>query len=218
MLPPRPLLAAALLLVGVLAWSVSALPAPVSSLASVARWEGQSVTVEGWVQDLRVLPDGVRLVLVDGGHALAVRAPAEAVAAHAEGSQDSPGGGDADASGRSLQDGDRARATGRLGRWQGRLSLDVETAGGLHRVADERPGSPSWPELAARPAGWEGRPILVRGLVDDGALHGPGGHSVALGSGPWPRDGNVQVRGFLRADPACLCHRLDAREVWPWTP
>jgi hypothetical protein len=199
-LPPRPLLAASIFLVGLLGWSVSAVPPPLSSLEAAARWEGQTVTVEGWVQDLRAQPDGLRLVLVDGGHALAVRAPADA-------SVDG-----------SLQDGDRARATGRLGRWQGQLRLDVETVDGLQRVADTRPDSPSWTQLVTDPTAWEGRPLLLRGEVAGGVLAGQDGHSVALGDGPWPRAGAVQVRGFLRDDPSCLCHRLDAREVWPWTP
>lgn len=204
MLPPRPLLAAAILLVGLLAWSVSALPPPLTSLEEAARWEGQTVSVEGWVQGLRAQPDGLRFVLVDGAQALAVRAPVDA------------------SSGDPLQDGDRTRATGRLGRWQGQLRLDVETAEGLRRITDARSASPSWPDLALRPDEWQGRPLLLRGeiasAVGGGLLLGPDGHSIALGEGPWPREGWVQVRGVLREDPTCLCHRLDAREVWPWTP
>jgi hypothetical protein len=199
-LPPRPLLAAAILLVGLLAWSVSALPPPLTSVEAAGRWEGQTVTVEGWAQDLRAQADGIRLLLVDSGHAVAVRAPAESDA------------------GEGLQEGDRVRATGRLGRWQGQLRLDVETPDGVRRIADARSESPSWSDLALRPDRWEGRPLLLRGEVDDGRLLGPDGHAITLGEGPWPRDGTVQARGFLREDPKCLCHRFDAREVWPWTP
>ncbi|MHB1262306.1 MAG: hypothetical protein ACYC2H_11395 [Thermoplasmatota archaeon] len=196
MLPPRPVLAAALLLVGGLAWSLGNAPPVVADLATAARWEGQTVALVGWATELRHDVDATRFLLVDGTHLIAVRVA------------------DADA---DVVPGDRVRAEGRLTRWLGDLRLDVEDAGRLRIVPGPDATSPTWDELAARPEDWTGRPLLLRGTVDGDHLR-DGGRSVALGEGPWPTEGPVRVRGFLRDDPACLCHRLDAREVWPWTP
>jgi hypothetical protein len=197
MLPPRPLLASALLLVGGLGWSLASSPPPVSSLAEAGRWEGQSVTLEGWASDVRQDPEGVRLVLVDGADAVPVRVSS----ALAE----------------TIATGDRIQASGRLARWQGSLRLEVEDASGVQLVAGAAAVLPTLAEVAAAPADWQGRLLLVRGLVADGRLS-DGPWSVALGDGPWPEAGPVRGRGLLRWDAACLCHRLDAREVWPWTP
>lgn len=205
MLPPRPVLAAAILLVGGLAWSLASVPPPLASLADASRWEGQSVTLEGWASDVRSGADGARFVLVDGVHAVAVRVSS------------APAGGPAPGLGSGLVAGDRVQASGRLSRWQGELRLDVEDAADLRPVAGPPAGHPSLADLAAEPDDWRGRLVLVSGVVEDDRLS-DGPRSVALGEGPWPADGPVQARGLLRWDAACLCHRLDAREVWPWTP
>lgn len=196
MLPPRPVLAVAVLLVGGLAWSLGAEPPVVAALADAARWEGQAVALEGWATGLRHETEATRFSLVDGTHVVAVRVA------------------DADT---DLVAGDRVRAEGRLTRWQGALRLDVEDRDRLRIVPGPGWDSPTWDELGAEPGAWAGRPLLLLGTVDgDRLVHG--GRSLALGDGAWPTEGPVQVRGFLREDPACLCHRLDAREVWPWTP
>lgn len=199
MLPPRPVLAAAILLVGALAWSLGSAPPPVAALADAARWEGQSVSLEGWASDVRPGADGLRFVLVDGTQAVAVRV--------APGTMDGPG----------LAAGDRVQASGRLSRWQGQLRLDVEDPSDLHLAAGPPSSAQALKDLAADPAAWQGRLVVLRGVVDDGRL-ADGPFSVALGEGPWPDEGPVQASGLLRWDGRCLCHRLDAREVRPWTP
>lgn len=199
MLPPRSLLAAAILLVGALTWSVAAKPAPLATVDDAARWEGQTVTLEGWVQEMRTEPDALRFNLIDGQDAVAVRSVGP------------------EPSDLPVQSGDRVQATGRLARWQGQLRLEIEDPRHLRVVAPLTVSAPSWTELSANPEAWNGRLILLSGEVKDDRLH-DGPRSVALGEGPWPTHGFIQSRGFLRADPNCLCHRLDAREVWPWTP
>lgn len=199
MLPPRPVLATAILLVGGLAWSLSAAPPVVARLEDAGRWEGQSVALVGWAVDVRRDEAATRFALVDGTHRVAIRVA------------------DPDA---ELVAGDRVQAAGRLTRWQGDLRLDVEDGKAVRVLpipATEAAATPTWAELAARPHDWMGRPLLLRGIVEGKVLR-EGGHSVTLGDGAWPSAGPVQVRGFLRDDPTCLCHRLDAREVRPWTP
>lgn len=198
MLPPRPVLATAILLVGGLAWSLASSPPPLATLADAARWEGQSVTLEGWASDVRWGPDGSRFVLVDGTHSVPVRVAADGESA-------------------APATGDRVQAAGRLSRWQGELRLDVEDAADVRPTAGPAAAAPTLAEVAADPLAWQGRPVLLRGIVEDRHL-ADGPRSVALGDGPWPAEGPVQARGLLRWDAACLCHRLDAREVWPWTP
>jgi hypothetical protein len=118
-----------------------------------------------------------------------------------------------------LHAGDRLAVSGRLGRWQGQLRLDVEDADSLRlRLAAPAPSTAlPWEDLVQAPEAWTGRPILLRGTVADGRLV-EGGHSIALGEGAWPHDATVRAQGLVRWDPDCLCHRFDAREVWPWTP
>lgn len=198
MLPPRPLLALCLLLVGLLAWSVTAHPAPDVAVADAARWEGQAVRVEGWASDVRQDGDGLRLTLTDGGHALQVHAPPTPP-------HERPGLGD------------RVEAEGRLSRWQGILRLEADEAAAIRTLGGPRPVQPSWHDLASDPDPWSGIPIRLAGRVADGRLVGDGA-SLALGTGPWPASGHVQATGVLRPDPSCLCHRFDAREVRPWSP
>lgn len=200
MLPPRPVLACAILLVGGLAWSLASAPPPVADLSEAARWEGQTVALQGWATEVRSGVDATRFLLVDGAHSLQVRVGAAA--------GDAPGFGA----------GDRVEAFGRLSRWQGELRLEVEDPADVRRTAGPTASAPTLEDVAADPQAWQGRPILLRGVIaDDRLTEGP--RSVALGEGPWPAaEGPVQARGLLRWDAGCLCHRLDAREVWPWTP
>jgi hypothetical protein len=191
-LPPRPLLALCVLLVGLLSWSVAARPAPSVALADTAQWEGQTVRVEGWVAESR---EG-RLVLVDGGHRIQV---------------------DARLAGQRPGIGDRVEATGRLTRWQGFLRLELDEADGLRRLEGPEPLHPSWHDLAREPERWKGTLLGLKGTVRDGLLVGEGA-SLALGDGQWPTAGPVLAIGLLRHDPACVCHRLDAREVRAWSP
>jgi hypothetical protein len=197
-LPPRPLLALCLLLVGLLAWSVAARPAPGIPLADAARWEGQAVRVEGWASGVRQDDDGLRLTLTDGGHALQVHAPPMPPS-------DRPGLGD------------RVEAEGRITRWQGILRLEADDATALRTLGGPRPVQPSWHDLAAEPGHWAGIPIRLQGMVVGDRLLGDDGASLALGDGPWPESGPAQATGVLRFDPACVCHRLDVREARPWT-
>lgn len=192
MLPPRPLLALCVLLVGLLSWSVAARPPPTVAIEDAARWEGQTVRVEGWASDSRKEDDGLRLVLTDAGRALQVRSASDV----------HPGIGD------------RVEATGRLSRWQGMLRLDADA---LRVLGGPKPVQTSWHDLAESPADWRGTPIRLMGRIHDGLLSGDGA-SVALGDGPWPSSGVVAATGLLRYDTGCLCHRFDAREVRPWTP
>jgi hypothetical protein len=166
-------------------------------LAEAGLWEGQSVRLDGWATDVRPGADGTRFTLVDGADSVAVRVSSSGETAP------SPG--------------DRVQVAGRLGRWQGQLRLDVEDGDAVHVVPGPKAAEPSWGDLATQPEAWRGRLVLVRGQVEEGRLR-DGSHSVMLGEGPWPKEGAVQARGLLRDDPSCLCHRLDAREVWPWTP
>jgi hypothetical protein len=195
-LPPRPLLALCVLLVGALAWSVAVRPPPDVPLADAERWEGQTVRVEGWAQDIR---PGPRFTLVDGGRALDVRTPQ--IDAH-----------------RLPGIGDWVRAEGRLSRWDGALVLDVDAADAdaLRVTAGPRPVQLGWSELA-EPGHWRGTLLRLAGRVEDGRLRGDGA-SIALGDGPWPASGRVVATGLLRFDPTCVCHRLDAREVRPSGP
>jgi hypothetical protein len=199
MLPPRPVLASAILLVGGLGWSLASAPPPVAELSEAARWEGQTVALQGWATEVRGGADATRFLLVDGAHSLQVRVAAGAGAA--------PG----------FAAGDRVEAAGRLSRWQGELRLEVEDPAGVRRTEGPAASSPTLEDVAAAPQAWQGRLILLRGVVADGRLT-EGTRSVALGDGAWPGEGPVQARGLLRWDGGCLCHRLDAREVWPWTP
>jgi len=185
------------LLVGGLAWSVAARPIPSVALADAARWEGQTVRAEGWATDLRGDGAGLALMLRDGAASLEVRldrAPAPDL----------------------LAGGDRVQAVGRLSRWQGQLELDGAAAD-ARVVPGPRPAQATLADIATRPAAWQGTLLRLTGRVDHGRLVA-GGNAIALGSGPWPSGGDVVATGLLRDDPACLCLRLDAREVAPWTP
>jgi hypothetical protein len=196
MLPPRPLLAVCLLLLGGLAWSVGGQPAQKVALAEAATWEGQSIRLEGWAQDVRKDPSGaLRLHLVDGAASVAVRVPSPAEASA----------------------GERLVAVGRLTRSGGNLALLVEDAADLRRVAGPPGLRPSWHEVAESPQGWAGRSLTLAGTLER-ATFSAEGRSVAVGQGPWPREGTLEVTGLLRFEPDCLCYVLDAREVRAWTP
>lgn len=195
MLPSRPLLALSLLLLGGLAWSVAGTAPPTVPLEDAARWEGQDVTLEGWATAVQRSGDGtVRLALVDGTAAVAVRMPDTV----------------------PVSDGDRLALSGRLTRSAGRLTLFVEDEAAVLRAAAPEPVAPGWDDLAARPDDWVGRRLALTGTVERGHLV-VAGHGLQLGMGDWPRAGPVRATGLLRYDPACLCHVLDAGEVHPWT-
>lgn len=113
MLPPRPLLALCLLLMGLLAWSVSARPAPDVPLGAIAPWEGQEVRTEGVATQVHADAAGLRFSLLDAGHALSVHGP----------SVPAP-----------PQDGSPVRVTGRVTRWQGALRLELDDAEALQAL------------------------------------------------------------------------------------
>jgi hypothetical protein len=196
MLPPRPLLAACVLLLGGLAWSVHGAPAPRVEVADAARWEGQSVTLEGWAQRVVRGADGVaRLQIVEDGAAVAVRVAGE-----------SP-----------IREGERLVATGRLSRSAGALALLVDDPTLVRAVASPAAERPSWQTLAEDPNAWTARRITLAGELERGHLVGEGA-SLRAGGGPWPRSGLVEASGLLRYEASCLCHVLDADGVRPWTP
>ena len=197
-LPPRPLLAVCLVLLGGLAWTVEERDLPLILPAEAPLWEGQAVRLEGWAQAVVPAPDGsLRLRLVDGPHAVAARLPA----------------GD----GAAVALGERIAVAGRLLRSPaGDLQLLVEEADSLRRLAGPDPADPGWEQVAADPDAWAGRPLQLRGTVEDGHLNGPR-IAVRLGEGPWPRTGATEAVAFLRYEEGCLCHVADAREVRPWT-
>lgn len=200
-LPPRPLLAVCLVLLGGLAWTVEDRDLPRVGPADAALWEGQAVVLEGWTQAIAPLPDGgLRLRLVDGTHAVAARLPA------------------LEGSGVALAAGERVAVAGRLLRSpSGDLQLLVDDAASLQRLAGPPAAEPGWEALAADPGAWTGRPLRLLGSVEGGELHGRD-HAVRLADGPWPASGPVEAVAFLRFEPGCLCYVADAREVRPWTP
>ena len=205
MLPPRPLLAVSLLLLGGLAWTVEGRPPPQVDLADAARWEGQAVVVEGWAESVSVAADGaLRLALTAGRHGMAARVAPDGSSAPAQ---------------PLVQRGDRVAVEGRpLRSPGGDLQLLADGAGALRRVAGESIAEPGWDLLAKEPGLWTGRLLRLTGEVDRGDLRGPG-HAVHRGDGPWPQAGAaVAAEGFLRYDAACLCFAFDAVAVRPWTP
>lgn len=210
-LPPRPLLAACLVLLGGLAWTVEGRPPPTIAPAEAPLWEGQAVVVEGWAQDVGQTSGGaLRFAIVEGRHAVAARmtGPGEAGAGGAGGAGAGP----------PMQTGDRVAVPGRLARGTGGdLQLLVDDPGGVRRIAARAAAVGDWASIAASPAEWTGLPLRLAGLVDDDAW-GSAGHVLRLGEGPWPKGGAVEAEGFLRYDAACLCYAFDAVRVWPWTP
>lgn len=207
MLPPRPLLAACLVLLGLLGWSADQRGLPEASVADAARWEGQAAVVEGWAQEVRVDGAGaLRLRLVDRGAALDVRLAAA----------EPPGAGGAAASA-PFSTGDRLAVAGRLARLSAGLVLLPDGWEDVHVVAGAPAERPGWDAVARDPAAWAGRPLELEGTVEAGRLRGDGA-SLQAGDGPWPRSGRVAALVLLRYEPGCLCHVADAREVRPWTP
>lgn len=200
-LPPRPLLAIALLLLGGLAWTVDGRAPPQVDLADAARWEGQAVVVEGWAQSVRTQEGSLRFALAEGGNAVAVRVA-----------------GGPDPGRPSLAAGDRVTVEGRLLRSpSGDLQLLADGAAAVRRVAGGAVAEPGWDAVAAEPAAWAGRPLRLTGIVARGELRSEG-YALRAGTGPWPDEGAVAVEGFLRYDGGCLCFAFDAVAVRPWTP
>lgn len=165
-------------------------------MSDAQAWDGQTVALEGWAQDVLQGADGVlRLTLVDGSASVAVRI-----------------GADAD-----VREGERLSATGRLSRTGGSLTLLVDASGQVRSLAQPTAERPSWSALADDPTAWTGRRITLDGAIDRGRFVGEGA-TLQTGSGPWPRAGLATVTGLLRYEPECLCHVLDADGVRPWTP
>jgi hypothetical protein len=198
-LPPRPLLAACLVLLGALAWAVEGRPPPTVSPGEAWRWEGQAVVVEGWALGVSKGGDGgVRMTLSDGGSGLATRL------------------GDVPAM--PLANGDRLSVAGRIMRGPaGDLTLLVDDPSSLRRVAGPDAEPADLATVALDPGRWSGRLLRLSGTVERGHLQA-GGRTARLGDGPWPSEGPVQADGFVRYDPGCLCHAVDAVQVRPWTP
>ncbi|MEK6975705.1 MAG: hypothetical protein AABY18_05110 [Candidatus Thermoplasmatota archaeon] len=171
-----------------LAYVVEATPVPTRSPAEALANEGREVWLRGVVRDLRVTDGVARFDLVLDGNAVGARLEGEAP-----------------------PEGTLVEARGRLGRLGGSLTLFAERV----RPAAWDAGLPvSLAALAEDPATWHDQAVNVTGVADRGRLKADG-HSVALGSGDWPRDGVVNATVMLVYDPACACHRLD--RVTPWT-
>lgn len=193
---PRRLLGLAVLAVACLPLALDAAPAAPVGPADADRAEGGTARVQGLVTDVRVRPDGSsRLTLAADGHAIEV---------DVQGRTDATPGAWAVAEGRVLRTG-------------GRLLLWVEDAAQIWAALPPAVASPSWSQVAADPGRWSG-PLRLAGLVERESLRDLDGHRVALGSGPWPAEGAVEATGALLYEPACLCHRLHAARVDPWTP
>jgi hypothetical protein len=194
-LPPRPLLALSLLAFAALSTAVQVQPQAHILPGEASLWEGQTVQVQGWVADLRTDDRGrARFSLAQQGTSLATIAEDARV-----------------------EPGSFVVATGRIARLGGHLVLLVERPDGV--AAGPAPDAlpVALRDAAQDPAKWTDRLLALRGEVDAGRLR-DGSTSIALGEGPWPRRGAIEVDAFLRYDASCLCHRLDAREVRPWTP
>ncbi len=196
MLPPRPLFAAALLVMAGLAALVESGDDPVVLPADALRWEGQRVVMQGFVTSLRLQTDGpTRFQLVADGHAVDAY------------SQDRL----------FISVGSWIHVPGRLARLQGQLVLLVTPEADIRETAGPDASRPTWDDVALRPDHWATRTLQLAGTVDRGELRDGSGHRVMLGDGPWPKAGAVNATGLLRYDDGCICHRFDAREVLLWT-
>lgn len=198
--PPWLLLAAALQ-VCLLAFLAHGSEAPTIRPGEAAAYEGQGeVRLVGLVTQVRAGDDSTRVTLEAAGHRLDALVRGEA----------------------HPSEGAWVEAEGRVARLAGVLTLVVQDASRLSVAAPAGVARPSWSDLAHHPEEWVGLPIEVEGKVQRGLLRDGDGHSVALGAGPWPKEGVVRAVGALGYEPACLCHRLAAIEVIPldaaWTP
>ncbi len=166
-------------------------PAQAIHPRDAARHEGQTVAVEGVATSVQVWGDAWRVDVARDGDALPVVLE-----------------GDAPGLGSWLY------AEGRLRRQGGSLVLDAERTSDVPPPA---PATPSWDALAADPEGWQETWLRLDGTVERGELRDGAGHALHLGDGPWPREGAVTAWGVLAWDGGCLCHRLHASRVAPWT-
>jgi len=189
--PPWLLLAAALQ-VCLLSFLAHGGEAPTIRPAEAAAYEGQGeVRLVGLVTHVRASDDSTRVTLEAAGHRLDVLVRGES----------------------HPSEGAWVEAQGRVARLAGVLTLVVQDASRLAVAAPAGVARPSWSDLAHHPGDWAGLPIEVEGQVQRGLLRDGDGHNVALGAGPWPKEGAVRVVGALGYEPACLCHRLAAIEV-----
>lgn len=164
-------------------------PGQVISPAEAIHWEGQPVTLQGVVRQLRTDRDGHhRFDLVADGAALPARLD-----------------------GGSLREGDAITATGRLARLNGVLTL---LADDVRRPATDLVGERVGLDALARdPASWTGRVVEVQGVVERGHLRGAG-VAIGLGDGGWPTAGPVTAPVLLGYDSACACYRLHRVSAW----
>lgn len=178
----RRLAALAIAGLGALAYLAQATSAPTISPAQANLWEGQAVAVEGVLRERR-LSDGVcRFDIVAEGQALASRTESSCPL-----------------------DGTPVRATGRLARFAGSLTL----------LADELTVRPlagalavSLSALATDPELWRDRIVTVHGQIDNGCLV-QDGTRIFLGAGTWPTSGVIETAVVLTYDASCACERLD---------
>jgi hypothetical protein len=191
-LRPRNAVAACALLLAA-SWTLAHREPPEVPLRELAPHEGGAVAVQGLATRVRTEEGRTRYELRADGVALRATAPALALA-----------------------EGAWVRAEGRLVRSGGSLLLVSDEAAQVQ--AGQAPALPAaWAQVAARP--WEhlDRPLELAGTLASGRLRGDDGQAVALAGQDLPRSGAARVRGHLAYDDGCLCFRLHAAEVLPWT-
>lgn len=178
----RRLVALALVGVGALAYLAQATPTPTIAPSEAARWEGQSVAVQGVLRDRRLMDGVCRFDLVGDGHALPARL-----------------------AGPCPLEGSFVVANGRLVRFGGTLSLlaDDVAVRALDATLDVDLAA-----LARQPDLWRDQVVSVQGSVDKGHLV-QDGTRIALGRGDWPNSGVVTATILLVYDAKCACERLD---------
>ena len=175
---------AALSLAGLaaLAYLTQATSVPTVSPAQATLWEGQTVAIQGVLRDRRLVDGVCRFDLVADGQALAGRTEAPCPL-----------------------EGTPVRATGRLARFAGSLTL---LADDLAVQPLEATLTVSLSALATAPDLWRDQILTVHGQVDQGRLV-QDGYRIHLGAGTWPKSGVLETKVLLRYDATCACERLD---------
>ena len=185
---PRATTALAIAMLALLTWSAPG--AARIHPADAAAHEGQRVLVEGVVVDVRAWPDGdVRTTIAQDGAGLVVQHDGEAP-----------------------RRGAWLAAAGNLRRAGGELRLHADSV-----TWQAAPASATTPLalIALEPAAFVGRFVSVRGEADSTWLR-DGDHAIRLGDGPW-LTGAVRADGTIGYDAGCVCHRLHAGAVRPWS-
>lgn len=200
MLQARPLLAVCLVLLAGLDWLAGARDVPLVEPADAARWEGQTVRMQGWVLDTKTSGGFSQWTLAADGHSIPVQAtPASA----------------AEATGSTPGVGSWSEAEGRLTRWNGRLTLMAEH---LVHKPEPTPATVSLAQLAQAPLAWLGLPVRVQANLSGQDLQdGPTTLRLltthALSS---PSAAGQQLwSGHLVYATDCACYALQT--VDPWT-